>query len=197
MSPLDSLSLNLELILLRFVSALHIPSWDPSLLVSGGGDPTLRFWNWMEGKVLREVPVSDKVMPFVKVVRKKPGRHDEGSDAEGEGEQGAEKLSSRKKRKAKKNKKNAGEKDEKEKDQDDRTQNNGGDENAMEVDESREVGETKTEGRRESTKPDQPPEPLLAIQKIVSFEHASSKFVLFSAHGFVYNFSPFAFRLLT
>lgn len=161
--------------------------------MSGGGDPTLRIWDWMEGKVLCGIPVSENVMPFVKVVRKKPGRHDEGSDAEGGGEQGSEKLSSRKKRKAKKKKKNAGDDDEKEKNEDDRTQNDGGDENAMEVDENREAVETKTEGRKESTKPDQPPEPLLAVQKIVSFVHTSSKFVLFSAHGFVHNVSLFTF----
>ncbi|KAI9062584.1 hypothetical protein FKP32DRAFT_1573444 [Trametes sanguinea] len=51
----------------KFVSALHTPSFKPSVLVSGGGDPMLKVWDWMSGKLLSEVAVFDAVEPFTKV----------------------------------------------------------------------------------------------------------------------------------
>lgn len=66
----------------RFVSALHIPSFDPSLLVSGGGDPTLKFWDWMSGKLTGEVSIFDAVKPHIKV--KAPKWRHGWNDGEGE-----------------------------------------------------------------------------------------------------------------
>ncbi|KAJ3008349.1 hypothetical protein NUW54_g3188 [Trametes sanguinea] len=51
----------------KFVSALHTPSFKSSVLVSGGGDPMLKVWDWMSGKLLSEVAVFDAVEPYIKV----------------------------------------------------------------------------------------------------------------------------------
>ncbi|KAF7370384.1 tRNA (guanine-N(7)-)-methyltransferase non-catalytic subunit TRM82 [Mycena sanguinolenta] len=51
----------------RFVSAIHIPAFSPTELVSGGGDPMLKIWDWMSGKVKREIPILHAVEPFIKV----------------------------------------------------------------------------------------------------------------------------------
>ncbi|KAJ7231880.1 WD40-repeat-containing domain protein [Mycena haematopus] len=51
----------------RFVSAIHIPVFSPTELVSGGGDPMLKIWDWMTGKVKREIPILHAVEPFIKV----------------------------------------------------------------------------------------------------------------------------------
>ncbi|KAI8985736.1 WD40-repeat-containing domain protein [Trametes punicea] len=51
----------------KFVSALHIPSFRPSALISGGGDPMLKLWDWMSGTLLSEVSVFDAVEPYIKV----------------------------------------------------------------------------------------------------------------------------------
>ncbi|KAL1945160.1 hypothetical protein VTO73DRAFT_2780 [Trametes versicolor] len=66
----------------KFVSALHIPSFDPSVLVSGGGDPTLKFWDWMSGKLTGEVCIFDAVKPHIKV--KAPKWRHGWNDGEGE-----------------------------------------------------------------------------------------------------------------
>ncbi|KAF9006044.1 hypothetical protein BDQ17DRAFT_1352635, partial [Cyathus striatus] len=39
-----------------FVSAIHIPQSNTSILVSGGGDPILKFWDWLSGEVKHELP---------------------------------------------------------------------------------------------------------------------------------------------
>ncbi|KAJ7656294.1 WD40 repeat-like protein [Mycena polygramma] len=51
----------------KFVSALHLPAFAPTELVSGGGDPMLKIWNWMSGKLKREIPILHAVEPFMKV----------------------------------------------------------------------------------------------------------------------------------
>ncbi|KAJ7252517.1 WD40 repeat-like protein [Mycena rebaudengoi] len=50
-----------------FVSAIHIPESAPTELISGGGDPMLKVWDWMRGTVKREVPILTAVEPFMKV----------------------------------------------------------------------------------------------------------------------------------
>ncbi|KAL6305963.1 WD40-repeat-containing domain protein [Sparassis latifolia] len=70
----------------KFVSAVHIPAFAPSTLVSGGGDPVFKLWDWMTGTLQSEIPVLDAVKPFIKVqaVKGKWGRED-GEDGEDDG----------------------------------------------------------------------------------------------------------------
>ncbi|EIW79075.1 WD40 repeat-like protein [Coniophora puteana RWD-64-598 SS2] len=55
----------------KYVSAIHIPSFAPSLLLSGGGDPMLKVWDWLSGAHVRDIPILDAVLPFI-VVRPPP-----------------------------------------------------------------------------------------------------------------------------
>src|ERR1700722_16321705 len=52
---------------IRYVSAVHIPPAFPSVLVSGGGDPTLKFWDWMLGTITHEVEIFRTVEPYIEV----------------------------------------------------------------------------------------------------------------------------------
>lgn len=49
----------------EFVSNLHIPSFDPSILISGGGDDYLAIWKWHENKLLSKVQLRDLIQPFL------------------------------------------------------------------------------------------------------------------------------------
>jgi tRNA (guanine-N(7)-)-methyltransferase subunit TRM82 len=67
----------------RFVSAIHIPR-DPAahgILVSGGGDPVLKVWDWRAGRRLYDVTIEDTVRPFIAVRR---ARRQHGYDSDGE-----------------------------------------------------------------------------------------------------------------
>jgi tRNA (guanine-N(7)-)-methyltransferase subunit TRM82 len=67
----------------RFVSAIHIPR-EPAahgILVSGGGDPVLKVWDWRMGRRLYDVSIEDTVRPFISVRRARPQR---GYDSDGE-----------------------------------------------------------------------------------------------------------------
>ena len=72
----------------RFVSTIHIPAFAQDTLVSGGGDPTLKLWDWMSGEQIAEVPVLEAVEPYIKVKAPKnrrgwnDGEDDEGGTAE-------------------------------------------------------------------------------------------------------------------
>jgi tRNA (guanine-N(7)-)-methyltransferase subunit TRM82 len=59
-----------------------MPEFSPTELVSGGGDPMLKIWDWMTGKVKREIPISDAVEPFMKVkpARRTPRRFEDGDE---------------------------------------------------------------------------------------------------------------------
>ncbi|KAI0675915.1 WD40-repeat-containing domain protein [Trametes maxima] len=70
----------------KFVSALHIPSFKTSVLVSGGGDSMLKIWDWMTGKLLAEQSISEAAEPYIKV-RAPKWRHG-WNDGDGEGEGG-------------------------------------------------------------------------------------------------------------
>ncbi|TFK83764.1 WD40 repeat-like protein [Polyporus arcularius HHB13444] len=72
----------------KFVSALHIPSFQPSTLISGGGDPMLKVWDWMSGKLLANITVFPAVEPYIKVKAPKRRR---GSDGDGDGVNGEQK----------------------------------------------------------------------------------------------------------
>lgn len=72
----------------RFVSSLHILPSSPSTLISGGGDPSLKVWDWLSGKLLGDIPIEEAVEPFI-VVKRIIGRNrwsenDEGGDDEDE-----------------------------------------------------------------------------------------------------------------
>lgn len=71
-------------ILARFVSAIHIPTFSPSILVSGGGDPELKVWDWLSGKLLNDIPVMEVVEPYIKVKPPK-SKVGEGDTASGDG----------------------------------------------------------------------------------------------------------------
>jgi tRNA (guanine-N(7)-)-methyltransferase subunit TRM82 len=67
---------------LRFVSAIHVPSFSSSSLISGGGDPMLKIWDWITGTVKYEIPILADVKPFIKVRAPKRKRGDDDSDGE-------------------------------------------------------------------------------------------------------------------
>ncbi len=72
------------------MSALHIPSFQESTLISGGGDPVLKVWDWMSGKLLADIPVFDAVEPYIKVKVSKRKRAWNDQDGEGEEAEGSE-----------------------------------------------------------------------------------------------------------
>ena len=39
----------------EFVNKLHVPIWDPRLLITGGGDSYALFWDWNEKKILKRL----------------------------------------------------------------------------------------------------------------------------------------------
>ncbi|KAK1218334.1 tRNA (guanine-N(7)-)-methyltransferase non-catalytic subunit trm82 [Marasmius sp. AFHP31] len=51
----------------RFVSCLHIPKSQPSVLVSGGGDPEIKVWDWHSGQLKHNIPVFDHVKEYIQV----------------------------------------------------------------------------------------------------------------------------------
>ncbi|KAG6826553.1 hypothetical protein H0H92_015328 [Tricholoma furcatifolium] len=65
----------------KFVSAIHNPPFAPADLVSGGGDPALKVWDWMSGTAKYEIPVWDAVEPFIRVRSPKRKRGEEGGEA--------------------------------------------------------------------------------------------------------------------
>ena len=51
----------------RFVTALHSPSFAPSILLSGGGDTSIKIWNWLSGDCLGDILIGEAVTPFLLV----------------------------------------------------------------------------------------------------------------------------------
>lgn len=51
----------------RYVSAIHIPTFAPETLLSGGGDGTLKEWEWMTGKMIAELDISTSIHDFIKI----------------------------------------------------------------------------------------------------------------------------------
>src|SRR5216684_2316787 len=67
----------------RFISAIHIPR-DPAahnVLISGGGDPVIKVWQWRTGRLLYDVVIEEIVRPFIAVCRAQRKR---GYDSDGE-----------------------------------------------------------------------------------------------------------------
>jgi tRNA (guanine-N(7)-)-methyltransferase subunit TRM82 len=42
-----------------FVSSLCVPSWDPKILISGGGDNYLLVWDWLKNQTLQKVQLPE------------------------------------------------------------------------------------------------------------------------------------------
>ncbi|CAL1715501.1 unnamed protein product [Somion occarium] len=61
----------------KFISAINIPRFAPTVLISGGGDPELRLWDWLSGKHLGDIPVLSVVESFIKT-KPPSGHHDDG-----------------------------------------------------------------------------------------------------------------------
>ncbi|KAL0566313.1 tRNA (guanine-N(7)-)-methyltransferase non-catalytic subunit trm82 [Marasmius crinis-equi] len=80
----------------RFVSCLHIPKSRPAVLISGGGDPEIKLWDWHSGKLLHDVPILDRVKEYIQVkaqpyVRKRSrGKNTEDDPMNGEREAGGD-----------------------------------------------------------------------------------------------------------
>ncbi|PFH51854.1 hypothetical protein AMATHDRAFT_2753 [Amanita thiersii Skay4041] len=55
----------------KYISAIHIPSFLPSILISGGGDSMLKIWDWMSGSIQFEIPILDAVQPFIRVAARR------------------------------------------------------------------------------------------------------------------------------
>lgn len=49
-----------------FVSALHVPESRPELLISGGGENSLRIWDWQAGRQVGSVGIWEAVLPHRK-----------------------------------------------------------------------------------------------------------------------------------
>jgi len=49
----------------QFVKTLLAPSWDPTILVSGGGDNYLLTWNWRERKILEKIDLIAQVRSVI------------------------------------------------------------------------------------------------------------------------------------
>ena len=44
------------------------------MLISGGGDPELKIWDWMTGRLQWNIPVFTAVEPFIRVTAQNKGR---------------------------------------------------------------------------------------------------------------------------
>ncbi|KAG7443551.1 WD40 repeat-like protein [Guyanagaster necrorhizus] len=55
----------------KFVSALHVPKYDPSVLISGGGDAELKVWDWLSGQWKCDIPIWNSVKDYI-MVKTKP-----------------------------------------------------------------------------------------------------------------------------
>ncbi|KAG2736014.1 hypothetical protein G9P44_000104 [Scheffersomyces stipitis] len=58
----------------EFVSNLHIPEFDSSLLVSGGGDDYLCLWKWYDNQLLSKIELRDLLLPFLEEFHLPPER---------------------------------------------------------------------------------------------------------------------------
>ncbi|KAF8909289.1 WD40-repeat-containing domain protein [Gymnopilus junonius] len=152
---------------LKFVSAIHIPRGDKSSLISGGGDPMLKIWDWMKGTIKHELPVLEVVEPFIAVraVKRRRGWPEEDGEEAPEG-------------KRLKRKRGRGKKGEKE-------QKKTGDEEEEELGGEGEVAEENTPehvGAPENGEEAQP-EKVLVIHRMESIESSTGSHIIFSAVG--------------
>jgi tRNA (guanine-N(7)-)-methyltransferase subunit TRM82 len=150
----------------RFVSAIHIPPSSPDHLISGGGDPELRVWEWRTGRALAKLPVRDAVIPHIAVIpsrEKRPILRKDGKPAGRKGRKKAQQAA-------------AAQAVSKEAEADKNT-------DKMDADDVEEG----TSADVPSTAPtDAPPEPVLVVQRIATISDGSADTtVVFSTTGFV------------
>jgi len=154
----------------RFVSAIHIPDVAPSTLISGGGDPTLKIWEWMTGSLLYEVTVFSTVHPFIKV---RPKKRKWGEDHDvGEEVHQHKKPHGRKGRRRNK------------------VQQGGEDREVEELGEELVVEDDGLESDEETSTMQEPtpealPDPVLVIHKIETMVVSEHRLTVFSATGLV------------
>ncbi|KAF9244674.1 WD40-repeat-containing domain protein [Melanogaster broomeanus] len=68
----------------KYVSAIHLPISAPASLISGGGDPDLKVWDWMTGRLQRNIAVFAIVEPFIKVKAQKRKRGPQDDENQGD-----------------------------------------------------------------------------------------------------------------
>jgi tRNA (guanine-N(7)-)-methyltransferase subunit TRM82 len=150
----------------RYVSAIHIPKFAPETLISGGGDPCLKIWNWMSGECADEIQIWDTVEPFIAVKNNKRKRgdndEDEGGGA-GEKRKGKGKKSKKRATKRGMQAKKIGE-----------VEGEGAGNERQDEDEAEEINETVIEAVEEK---------VLVVSKIETIQRGNTKFVVFSAIG--------------
>ncbi|KAH7913061.1 WD40-repeat-containing domain protein [Hygrophoropsis aurantiaca] len=144
----------------KFVSAIHVPPFSPELLISGGGDPMLKFWDWMTGTLKRDVEVFTVVQPFIKA--KVPKRRKKGDGNDGGADTSEKSKGKRGRRKTK------------------------GKEKQLPVEEDDTESHRPMESTVEmtsSTATAEPSETVFVVHKINSFESNGQCYVVFSAVG--------------
>ncbi|KIL69353.1 hypothetical protein M378DRAFT_184523 [Amanita muscaria Koide BX008] len=137
----------------KYVSAIHTPSFSPSTLISGGGDPMLKIWDWMSGTVQYEIPILDAVRPFITVIPQPKRGVDEEDEDQGKLEG---KSKGKRQGKGKKGKEKAVEEGERE---------------------TSEIAEG--DGSAINAQPRQ----VLVVHKISSVQHAEEPYLVFNAVG--------------
>lgn len=174
----------------RFISAIHIPR-DPAahdILISGGGDPVIKVWQWRAGRRLYDVAIEAVVRPFIAVRRAQPKR---GYDSDGERKPPSRRWLARQRRKEAKaaaaTKLSGDDVDtapkagaEAEVDVEDVDDD---DERIESEDETVDVSPTPARASGDPEEP--PPAPVLVVQKIESLKIDGQLVIVFSAVGCV------------
>jgi tRNA (guanine-N(7)-)-methyltransferase subunit TRM82 len=176
----------------RFISAIHIPR-DPAahdILISGGGDPVIKVWQWRVGRRLYDVAIEEVVRPFIAVRRTQPKR---GYDGDGERKPPSRRWLARQRRKEAK----AAAATKLSEDDVDTVPEAGaegaeGDVDVEDVDDDEriesedETVDVSTTPARASGEPEEPPPaPVLVVQKIESSKIDGQLVIVFSAVGCV------------
>ena len=172
----------------RFVSAVHIPGFDPGTLISAGGDPMMKVWDWMEGVVKCEVGIWEGVVEYVGVRPRKRRRGRRGEvDSDDDGEEvGEGKGKSKGKGKGKGKKNNKGVADERGDEGEEGPMGNVESEAAASGSRSGptlhgSAGPAQTD-HMESTEKGKA---TLVVHKIDSLDTGRGRYIIFSAVGFV------------
>jgi len=177
----------------RFISAIHIPR-DPAvhdILISGGGDPVIKVWQWRAGRRVYDVAIEEVVRPFIAVRRAQPKR---GYDSDGERKPPSRRWLARQRRKEAKAAAAATKLSE---DDVDSVPEAGGAESEVDVgevdvgddegieseDETVDVSATPAPASGGPEEP--PPAPILVVQKIESLKTDRQLVIVFSAVGCV------------